>query len=200
MTSIGTRTVALVLGAVLLAGGCSAKPSPVTDQVSGATTAKPVEGTDDPGGQALPCGDVIGSAAEPSPGYSVVLGQVALPTAVALQANPSGEADPAARLFAKDGLVVRPGASVEISIPPDARRMASIGWGSPGKRTSRLVIADCRPNSTDKDWLVYAGGYWVARPMCLPLVITSERESQRIFVGVGTACPGQGPPPAPGGP
>jgi len=200
--SLSARTVVLVLGAGLLVGGCSPKPPPPpgADQESGATTAKPVGGSAGSGGETLPCGDVIASAEGPAPGHTVLLGQVALPTAVALQANPSGESETAARLFAKDGLQVRPGASLEISIPADASGQASIGWGNPGKRTSRLVIAGCGKSSTEKAWLVYAGGYWVARPMCLPLVVTSGPESRQISIGIGEACPGQAPPPPPAAP
>ncbi len=64
-------------------------------------------GPDDPQGQVLPCGGAIATTDGASPGHSIVLDQVALPTDVVLQANASGDEDAAARLFAKDELLIR---------------------------------------------------------------------------------------------
>ncbi len=68
----------------------------------------------DPGGfagrAAHQCQDVIGSEAVPQSDFSIVLDRVA-PTGRALQAPQSGESDPAARLFAKSGLLIRRGTS-----------------------------------------------------------------------------------------
>jgi hypothetical protein len=64
------------------------------------------------------------------------LGVVALPTSdnmkAALQTRVSGEADPAARLFAKTGLVIRVDAAMELIVPGEVADRLSIGWGSPG--------------------------------------------------------------------
>lgn len=181
----------LVLGA-LLAVGCSRAPSLRDTVEPGITTsANPstAGGSPDRDGQALRCGDAIATADGPSPGHTVVLDRVALPTDLVLQANASGEADPAAKLFAKDGLLIRPGASFELSIPENARSHASIGWGSPSRRTSRLVIAGCGASARDRTWLVYAGGYWVAEPVCLPLTVKAGQATEQVFVGVGAPCP-----------
>lgn len=127
-----------------------------------------------------------------------MLGKVALPTGVALQANPTGEADPAAQLFAKHGLLIRPGASAELVVPEMAPGQASIGWGSPAMRTRHLVIDGCAgTTATTGAWLVYAGGYWVAEPTCLPLVVKAGGATREVSIGVGTPCPGQAPPPPP---
>lgn len=144
----------------------------------------------------LRCGDVIATADSPSPGHSVVLGEVALPTETALQANPSAQADLGGQLFAKDGLLIQPGASVELIVPDGVHGQASIGWGSPPIRTRHLVIEGCR-STTTTSWLVYAGGYWVAEPTCLPLVVKAGGASGQVSIGVGTPCPGQAPPSPP---
>ncbi len=195
---IFARAIGPLLLGVLLAVSCSPGPSRhgAAEPGSSTTRAHPANAGGRPGqrAQVLRCGDFIATADGPSPGHSIVLDQVALPTDVALQANDSGEADPAARLFAKDGLLIRPGASFELVIPEDARGHASIGWGSPSIRTSRVVIAGCGTNNGDRTWLVYPGGYWVAEPMCLSLVVKAAQATEQVSVGVGASCPGHASP------
>lgn len=183
--------VRLTLGA-LLAAGCSPAPSLSGSTMPASTTSAnpssaggPLEMT----ANALPCGDAIATAAGPPPGHTVVLDRVALPTDVVLQANASGEADPDARLFAKDGLLIRPGASFDLAIPEKARSRASIGWGSPSRRTSRLAITGCGTSTSDGIWLVYAGGYWVGEPMCLPLEVKAGQTTEYVSIAVGAPCP-----------
>ena len=68
----------------------------------------------------LACGQYIDTR-PPTPDYTVVLGVVALPTAPrspALQTGSSGESNPAIRLFAKTGLLIRTGTRFELAIPP----------------------------------------------------------------------------------
>ncbi len=127
----------------------------------------------------LSCQDVIGSEAAPSSDFSIVLDRVALPTDRGLQANRSGESDPTARLFAKEGLLVRRGTSFDLVVPEDWRGRLTIGWGSPAKRTSHLRVPGCRPTGTinqphyraSDEWLAYAGGYWVPEPNCVSVVV-----------------------------
>jgi len=149
----------------------------------------------------LDCQAVIGSESVPAEGDSIVLDWVALPTGRALQANRTG--DPGARLFAKDGLYIRRGASFDLIVPHDSRDRLSINWGFPGDATHHLRVPGCRPTRTvnpirDEDaWLVYAGGYTVPEPACVSLVVKAGQTEQTVRVGVGAACPGQRPPPPP---
>jgi len=149
----------------------------------------------------LACQDVIASEPVPVAGDSIVVDRVALPTERALQANRSG--DPGARLFAKDGLLIRRGASFDLIVPEDWRGRLTINWGSPGKATHHLRVPGCRPTGTinpvrEQDaWLVYAGGYTVSEPACVSLVVKAGQSEQTVRIGVGAACPGQGPPPPP---
>src|SRR5690349_15261237 len=53
----------------------------------------------------LDCNTAIAALGAPSDGWSAVLSQVALETGITLQANPSGESDPHAALFAKSALM-----------------------------------------------------------------------------------------------
>jgi hypothetical protein len=134
----------------------------------------------------------------PTPELTVVLGVVALPTAetmaAALQTSASGEVDPSARLFAKWGLYVRADAALELIVPDEVADRFSIGWGPPAPRTRRLVVDRCRGNS---EWLAFVGGYWVRDPGCMPLLVRTGGQEQRVLIGIGAPCHGQHPPPAP---
>jgi hypothetical protein len=149
----------------------------------------------------LGCQDVIGSKVVPVAGDSIVLDRVALPTERALQANRTG--NPGARLFAKDGLFIRRGASFDLIVPDDWHNRLMINWGSPGKPTHHLRVPGCRPTGTinpvnEQDaWLVYAGGYTVSEPACVPLLVKAGQTEQTVRIGVGAACPGQALPPPP---
>ncbi|SDO25745.1 hypothetical protein SAMN04515671_0330 [Nakamurella panacisegetis] len=115
----------------------------------------------------------------------------ASPRARSLQATESGLAGTQTRLFAKTGLLVRAGASLTIGIGPGFADRARIGWGvSP--IAAELTVTDCQdPARPEGTWLAYAGGYYVDRPMCLPILITTGRRSAQVSIGVGTTCPGQ---------
>lgn len=151
----------------------------------------------------LPCEDAIGSNPKPLPGKSTVFDRVALPTQFALQAAPSLEADPAARLFAKDGLQIRRSMAFDLVVPDEWVGRLLIGWGSPAKRTTQLYVPGCQPKETvnplrpTDDWIAYAGGYWVKDPACVGLTVKAGNAQQTVRIGVGAACPGQAPPPTP---
>lgn len=143
----------------------------------------------------LRCRDVIGSTDDPSPGHAVVFGRVALPTRIALQASPSGEDDSNARLFAKDGLLIKPRASFELIVPDAWRDRLTLGW-SGAERTAHLKVQGCDPNRSPRTtWLAYAGGYWVRDPACVSVIVKAAHKSRRVRIGVGAPCPGQDPPP-----
>lgn len=136
--------------------------------------------------------------------WEIVLGVVALPTSNKTPAlGTSGGAhdpDPAVRLFAKTGLVIRTGTTFELVVPDEAKDMVSIGWDGNGvTNPSRRVTISC-PASTSPSgwqWLAYPGGYWVPRPACVPLIVLAGGKEQRVHIGLGTPCPGQLPPQGP---
>lgn len=142
----------------------------------------------------LACQNVIASEAEPPAYQSVVFNQVALPLN-ALQVNSSGEPDSTARLFAKAGLDVASGASFELIVPAGWVGHLTIGWGSPAKRTNHLYVSGCEATGSQKPWLVFAGGFWVGEPACVPLLVRAGDREQLVQIGVGAACPGQAAPP-----
>jgi hypothetical protein len=147
---------------------------------------------------ALDCGSFIGRSARAAP-LQVVLGVVALPASPgfqALQTSLSGDGNGPLRLFAKTGLLIRPGTTFELIVPARFTSQLSIGWGAPGTPSHRLLVDNCA--STGGGWLAYAGGYWIAHPACVPVIVKAGGKEQEVHIGVGTACPGQRPPQGPG--
>jgi hypothetical protein len=116
----------------------------------------------------------------------VVLGAVALPDVVL-----SPVRDQEGWLWAKQGLEIRAGATVEIAIAPSTPGRARIGWGSPSQPGPRQVVAGCSVAGCVDDcgWLAFAGGYWVDAPRCLPLIVRSGGREERTGVAVGNTCP-----------
>lgn len=144
----------------------------------------------------LPCSTAIASRASPPSDFTVVFNQVALPTSNALQASASGESDPTARIFAKAALFVGSSAGpVLLSVPDSWVGRLTIGWGSPAQRTTHLFVQGCKASGSQERWLVFAGGFWVTEPACVPIVVRSGSQEQTVQIGVGAACPGQTTPP-----
>lgn len=149
----------------------------------------------------LPCRETIG-AQPPEQDMSVALRMVALPASPhlhrALQTALTGSLDPAARLFAKWGLVVRAGARFDLIVPRRLRDRLSIGWGNAGEGHvgSTISVPGCR-GGRGEEWLDFAGGYWVHSTICAPLVVNAHGRRRRVWIGIGRACPGQLPPPQP---
>lgn len=142
----------------------------------------------------LDCGSYIDNNARAAP-LRVVLGVVALPVSPgypALQTSLSGDGNGPLRLFAKTGLVIRPGARFELIVPARFTSRLSIGWGTPGHR---VVVSNCA--NPGGGWLAYAGGYWIDHPACVPIIVRAGGRQQQVHIGVGTACPGQRPPQGP---
>ena len=134
---------------------------------------------------------------QPPPDFTVFFDAVALPTSerypsalqTGLQRSPT---DPAGRLFAKTGLMYRPGHDFELVVPEQLRGRLSIGWD---KRAWRVTDPVC-PGVPD-EWMWLPGGYWVAETMCADLIVRSGTDERHVTIGLGTPCPGQAPPQGP---
>ena len=143
----------------------------------------------------LNCGNYIDNNRQTAP-LQVVLGVVALPISPgypALQTALSGDGNGPLRLFAKHGLVVRPGSKFELIVPARFTNRLSIGWDTP---SHRVVVNNCS-NPGGGGWLAYVGGYWIDHPACVPVIVRAGNRQQQVHIGVGTACPGQRPPQGP---
>lgn len=151
-----------------------------------------------PGESALACGNYIDNNAQAAP-LQVVLGVVALPVSPgypALGTSLSGDGNGPLRLFAKTGLVIRPGTRFELIVPARFTSRLRIGWGKPGTPSQRVVVDDCA-NTGGRRWLAYAGGYWIDHPACVSIIVSVGGKQQQVHIGIGTACPGQRPPQEP---
>lgn len=171
----------------------SRPPSPTTD-----TASSPGPGISHL--SVIRCQNYVDQHPPAAGDLEVILGAVALPTAprfAALQTAPSGETDPALRLFAKTGLRVRRGATIEIEVPESARSQLAIGWGGAPSTPAWLVRITCPPAPGSSGWFSYVGGYWLPKPACLPLIVRVGHQEQVVHIGLGTPCPGQRPPEGP---
>ena len=140
-------------------------------------------------------GYAVESWAVPATGHSVVLASVALPTDLALSVNRSGLASPETLLWTKDGLVVSTDRAIELRVADEWRGKFSFEWGQPREGTvERLRIPACAATRGAGNWLAFTGGYYVAEPACVSLVVRVGRSQQRVPLGIGAPCPGQNPP------
>jgi hypothetical protein len=180
------RTAVLaVMAAILLATACSDGGKATASGPPVPTAASLV-----PGAEALVCRAPIDSLAAPPAEFETVAGVVALETARTLPSEPSGELDPARALFAKTGLLIRAGAQFELIVPDEWVGRLGLRWGNVGGEpiTEHLQITGCRTGS-GADWLVYPGGFYVAAPACVPVIVKSGTGSRTVAVSVGAPCP-----------
>ncbi|MEV4755277.1 hypothetical protein AB0J86_09205 [Micromonospora sp. NPDC049559] len=178
----------LPLLTALAGAGCDAAGPvpPVPERATGparagAASTSPATGT--PEGAAIDCSASIDRLDAPPPGFTVLAGAVALSTRTVLAAGPAGEPD--GSLFAKSGLVVRADAAAELEVDAPTAVRARIGWGGPAEFDTRTRLTGCPDRS---GWLVFAGGYRVARPACLTLAVRADGRDERARVPVGTGC------------
>ncbi|MGC4834467.1 hypothetical protein ACLQ3D_08210 [Micromonospora vinacea] len=135
-----------------------------------------------------PCTPSVDTLPAPPAGYRLVGKDVAVPDAPVLSAETSGEVDPAARLFAKWGLVVRAGRVVDLRVAPGWQDKARLGWGRTGIPGATATVHACTPEGGQAQWMAFVGGTWVARAACVPLIVTSNGQTDRVNVGIGTPC------------
>lgn len=205
LTRRGWALVTAAVIAMLLAACTSGTVRSSTGKTGPATTSGPTSTRPDgqPASSATPAGESVllcstGTAvsdAQVAP-LQVVLGVVALPVSPrypALQTSLTGGPQ---RLFAKTGLVIRPGTTFELIVPAPVASRLSIGWGAPGTPSRRVVVSHCA-SPGGGGWLAYPGGYWVDRPACVPIIVRAGGKQQQVHIGLGTACPGQRPPQGP---
>lgn len=198
----GSALVSTALIAMLLAACASgtaatrtAKTGPAS--TSGQTSTRPngpsASSATADGESVLSCSTGIRvSDAQVAP-LQVVLGVVALPVSPAYPALQTTLTNGPHRLFAKTGLVIRPGTTFEVIVPARFTSRLSIGWDTP---SSRVVVSGCaRPDGGG--WLGYVGGYWIDHPACVPIIVSAGGRQQQVAIGLGKACPGQRPPQGP---
>jgi hypothetical protein len=137
----------------------------------------------------IPCGDSIQIVQFPYPGKSglmTVLGAVSVPGAPLGRAN--GPRETAWPYFAKQGIVVKSGASVTITVPRAWRERVAISWGNNVHRVFHTIrIAACA--HIPRRGYAYPGGFYLRRPSaCVPLIFVVGGRRQEIWFGIGRSC------------
>ncbi|MEU4552140.1 hypothetical protein [Micromonospora violae] len=169
----------VLLSACTPSGDARQRTTPPTNRAAPSTNASA-------GGP--PCTTAVDALAAPPAGYRLVGKDVAVPDAPVMSVESSGEADPAARLFAKWGLVVRAGRVVDLRVAPGWQDKARLGWGGTGTPAATATVHACPPEDEQAQWMAFVGGTWVARAACVPLTVTSGGRDDRVDLGIGVAC------------
>ncbi|WP_433318082.1 hypothetical protein ACQP0U_10975 [Micromonospora sp. CA-269861] len=175
----GLLCLTVTLSACTPAGGPRQHTTPQADRAAPSTGASV-------GGP--PCTPSVDTLSALPAGYRLVGNDVAVPDAPVLSAQESGEADPAARLFAKWGLVVRAGKVVDLRAAPGWQDRARLGWGGTGTPAATVTVHACGPEGGQARWMAFVGGTWVARAACVPLIVTSNGQEDRVNLGIGAPC------------
>lgn len=80
-----------------------------------------------------------------------------------------------------------------IEIAPTWHERAGMAWDNRGDAKPAIAhgvrILPCPGGDNASVWLAYPGGFYVARPACLPIVITIGATRYRARVPLGRACP-----------
>ncbi len=140
------------------------------------------------------CDHIIYDLAAPNPTRRVLLDHVALPPErfpSRPRYSPHGRPFP---YWAKNGIEVRyANVTVELVVPVAWRTRFAIGWGSPARAASSVRIPPCTGVGYPTDgWRAYAGGYWVRKPACVPLIVRIGGATTTIRLGIGVDCPTEG--------
>lgn len=172
-----------MIALLLMAGtaGCGEDPgivNPPPSVPSGGLFTGPVTG----------CPDAIDREDEPGGTYQVVAGVVAVPApGQVLEPAEQASGEGPTRLFAKWGLLVRTGATADLSLLPGWADRARLAWGDTDVEPATTVRVIACPD--DGGWSVFTGGTWVIEPDCVPIrVITANGEEATAELSIGTPC------------
>ncbi|MEU8658136.1 hypothetical protein [Actinoplanes philippinensis] len=173
-----------VIALLMMAGaaGCGDEPgivdpSPAVPR-SGRSTAGPVVG----------CTHAIAHEDAPGETYQVVAGVVAVPARdQMLEPGEPTSGDGPTRRFAKWGLLVRGGATVDLALLPGWADRARLSWGDTSYEPATAVRVTACPETAG--WSVFAGGAWVAEADCVPIRITTAAGEEAIAeLSIGAPC------------
>jgi hypothetical protein len=148
-----------------------------------ATAGPNAHGSQGPSRTVLRCDDASMGVpnVRPAPSEWVIGGRVAI--ARTIDRSSLEDASGPLRLWTKVGLKVRARAGrVTLAVPPDWRRRIMLAWSAP---SSTVQVQSC---TSPPLWRAYAGGFYVAKPACIPLVVTVGTRVSRVVIGVGVRC------------
>ncbi|MEU8157711.1 hypothetical protein AB0B94_29005 [Micromonospora sp. NPDC048986] len=174
-----------ILCLTVLLAACTPPGDPRQHATPPANPAAPTTGTSIGG---PPCTPSVDTLPAPPAGYRLVGEDVAVPDAPVMSAEDSGQTDPAARLFAKWGLIVRAGTVVDLRVAPGWQDRARLGWGGTGTPAAAVTVHACPPEGGQAQWMAFVGGTWVTQAACVPLIVTSNGQNDSVDLGIGVPC------------
>jgi hypothetical protein len=161
--------VKLLAGAAFVALAAGAASTSAGDRIATAT-----------------CGDSIHVIGQPPPpAAKLVLGRVQMPRPdEVLHVGP--RISPGAPLVVKRGWAVTPGAAVVLEVPRRYRRMVGLAFGRGRLGVPGLRLRPCPGYA--KPWTSWPGGYYVRKPMCVPIVVHADGHATRVRLSIGRRC------------
>ncbi|GAB3304870.1 hypothetical protein EK0264_04250 [Epidermidibacterium keratini] len=190
----GVRAVTIG-GLALILAACSSADSPEQPKPS-----SPSQATTATGSTGVSCDDIGDGTIPPDSAFTIIDDAVALPSTgdparqvtqpEPAAASTNGEVDPATDWYwAKIPLIIRSGHEITLSA---AETTLVMGWGSGPTNPRSSVSANC---TSDAEWLVIPGGFWVSQPGCYNVDVSVDgAAAQRVEIGIGAPCQGQQPP------
>ena len=144
------------------------------------------------GAQIVDCSTGLHGSSATNPGDQNVLGVVDLPVDRALQTSRTTLDDGESVVFAKNGLIVHPGTSFDVVVPPEWQGRIGIGWGTRSQPRMLVHVPACAQpqNATTLD---FGGGFYARQTVCAPIDVIVDGKTSEVFIGIGTPCPGQAP-------
>ena len=88
--------------------------------------------------------------------------------------------------FAKFGLLVRRDRTVSLEVV-DSPGRAVLEYVHPDTPASVVGVGPC---SSEREWVVFAGGVWATEPGCVELLVASGDERLGVRLPVGAPCDG----------
>jgi hypothetical protein len=135
---------------------------------------------------ALPCAQVIDTGGPPYRGWTKVFDKVWLPRHT-LGSGATDDFTDGTFHWLKQGLAIRAGSTLTLTVPDAWRGHLAIGWGNPAHPSERITIDRCTYGPAK--WLAYAGGYWVDKFACVPLIVESAGHRKTVRIPLGETCP-----------
>ena len=170
----------LVVAAALVTGCSGGRPAPgaVTEAATvDVPCSQSIDAVDDIGPSYVAQGSGRGFVALPSDGW--------LSSGV-LQLGRVGSAGSELEgfRFAKFGLLVRHDRAVSLEVVRSPGEVV-LDYVHPGDPAPVMSVGPC---SSDREWVVFAGGAWVTEPGCVELLASSGDERIAIRLPVGAPC------------
>jgi hypothetical protein len=185
----------LALALIALLAGCTAS-TPSTPGVQTSPARASITSTRD----AIPvrtCEQAIG-VLDPSPEHGVgtiVLGRVWFPSTPPDVLRPARPRTSEGNLFYKEGISVRAGTLITMTVPDAFSRLYALDFASipidstssldEGERT--IQIQPC-PRDSQGPWTAFSGGFLAPQPACVTVVVRADARSERLPIGLGTRC------------